>query len=151
MAGIRVSVTIDAPPARVWDAVADISTHVRWMADAASIEFTSTATSGVGTTFDCLTRVGPIRLLDRMEVTRWEEGRAMGVSHFGVVQGTGVFTLSAAGTAGDRTAFGWQEQLRFPWWLGGPVGALVARPVLTRIWRGNLRRLKALVESGDLP
>lgn len=146
MPGIRVSTVIDAPPARVWDAVADISTHVRWMADAASITFTSPRTSGVGTTFDCLTKVGPISLVDSMEITRWDERRAMGVTHVGVVTGTGEFTLRSC-LDSRRTEFGWTERLRFPWWLGGPVGALVATPVLHRIWKGNLNRLRELVES----
>ena len=151
MAGIRVSTEIDAPPRRVWDAVADISTHVRWMADAESITFTSPATSGPGTTFDCVTKVGPISLVDSMEITRWDEGRAMGVRHAGVVTGIGEFTLGASGPGGTRTTFGWAERLRFPWWLGGPLGALVATPVLRAIWKGNLRRLRGLVEAGDLP
>jgi hypothetical protein len=41
----------------------------------------------------------------------------------------------------------WDERLRFPWWLGGPVAGLVAAPVLRRVWRGNLRRLGSLVQN----
>ena len=41
------------------------------------------------------------------------------------------------------TRFVWRERLRFPWWLGGPLGAFVARPVLRRVWRRNLRNLAA--------
>ena len=147
MPGIQVSTVIDVPPVQVWNAVADISTHVRWMADAESITFTSPRTSGVGTTFDCATRVGPISLVDSMAITRWDEPCAMGVTHVGVVTGTGEFTLRSSGPGGRRTEFAWAERLRFPWWLGGPVGALMAKPVLQRIWRGNLNRLRQLVES----
>lgn len=136
---LRVSTVIDAPPQRVWDEVRDIRSHVRWMADAESIELTS------ATTFDCLTKVGPFRLRDRMEIVAWDEGRSMGVRHVGLVRGEGRFTLRR--TWRGRTRFTWDERLRFPWWIGGPLGGLVAWPVLRAIWRGNLRRLRALVED----
>ena len=71
-----------------------IERHVDWMADAESITFTSTTQRGVGTRFDCLTRVGPFRTTDRMTVTEWEPGRAMGIEHRGVVTGRGRFTLA---------------------------------------------------------
>ena len=151
MSRIKVSRTIDAPPDRVWAAVEDISTQVRWMGDAESIKFTSEQTRGRGTTFDCLTRVGPFALVDSMEITRWDEGRAMGVIHTGLVTGVGEFRLKARGRKSARTRFSWNERLRFPWWMGGPLGALAAKPVMTLIWRRSLRRLADLVESGSLP
>lgn len=146
---IKVTITIDASPSAVWDAVGDISSHVEWMADATAIRFPSRQTSGVGTTFDCDTSVGPFRLTDRMEVTEWKPGRAMGVRHRGLVGGTGRFTLKAI--RGGRTRFAWEERLHFPLWCGGPVGALLARPVLTRIWRSNLAGLKSRVERDGPP
>jgi len=139
--GIKVSTLIDASPRLVWDRVRDISTHVDWMADAEAIRFTSRSRRGVGTTFECDTRVGPITLTDLMEVTSWVERREMGVRHTGVVTGVGRFTLRRARRG--RTRFTWEERLTFPWWLGGPVGGLVGGPVLKHIWKGNLRRLKA--------
>lgn len=120
----------------MWDAVRDIESHVRWMDDARSITFTSP------TTFDCLTVVGPFRTVDRMEIVSWDEGRTMGIRHSGLVRGEGRFELTAEG-AGTR--FAWDERLRFPWWMGGPLGAAVAKPVLRRIWRRNLANLRALV------
>jgi len=146
MSRIRVSTIIDAPPAVVWDEVRHVARHVDWMADAAEIRFTSDSRTGVGTTFDCVTKVGPIRLTDRMEITDWRAGKLMGVRHVGVVTGTGRFTITKA--RGGRTRFSWDERLRFPWWLGGPVGAVAGKPILRRIWKGNLRSLKTIVESG---
>lgn len=141
MPRIRVTTTIDAPPAEVWAQVREIASHVGWMADAEAIRFTSRRRSGVGTTFECDTRVGPLTLTDVMEVTSWVEGREMGVRHVGVVTGTGRFTLR--GARRGRTRFAWEEQLVFPWWLGGPVGGVVGARILKRIWKGNLRRLRA--------
>jgi uncharacterized protein YndB with AHSA1/START domain len=146
MAKVQVSVLIDAPRSVVWEAVEDIGGHVRWMADAQEIRFTSARRTGAGTTFECDTKVGPFRLVDRMEVVEWSPGKAMGVTHTGLVTGTGRFTLRPA-RRGRRTRFAWQERLHFPWWLGGPVGALAAKPVLTAIWRRSLRNLKRLVED----
>ncbi|MFZ9445133.1 MAG: SRPBCC family protein [Ilumatobacteraceae bacterium] len=146
MPGIRVSVDIDAPVQTVWDVVEPVERHVDWMADAVAIRFVGTQTRGVGTEFFCDTKVGPIKLVDRMTITAWEPGRVMGVTHTGVVTGTGEFTLEPNGSGGTR--FTWTERLVFPWWLGGPLGALVGGQVVMKaIWRRNLRVLKKLVES----
>jgi hypothetical protein len=142
---IRVGITIDASPDTVWRTVEPIERHVEWMTDAESIRFTSSRTRGAGTTFDCITRVGPIRLTDRMTVTEWEPARAMGIEHHGMVTGRGRFTLRRRPKG--RTRFTWDERLTFPLWMGGPVGAIAAKPVLRAIWRRNLRRLKAIVEA----
>jgi carbon monoxide dehydrogenase subunit G len=147
MGRIRTDIAIDAPPAAVWARLADIADHVSWMADAAAIRFTGERRSGVGTAFECDTRVGPWRTTDVMEVTEWREGEALGVRHTGVVTGTGHFLVAPepAGDGAASTRLTWDEDLAFPWWLGGAVGAFVARPVLRAVWRGNLRRFAARV------
>lgn len=146
MPGITVSTLIDAPVQRVWEIVEPIERHVDWMADAVAIRFVNEQTRGTGTRFLCDTKIGPFTLVDEMTITSWEPNRAMGVTHTGVVTGTGEFTLAPEGE--DRTRFTWTEALRFPWWLGGPLGALVGgQIVLKLVWRRNLKRLKKLVES----
>lgn len=145
MSRITVSTDIDAPPEVVWAAVEDIGSHVSWMEDAVAITFTSERTSGVGTEFDCDTKVGPFRLTDHMLITEWVPGRAMGVRHVGLVTGTGVFRLEPLD--GDRTRFVWSEELVFPWWMGGALGSVAAKPVFGHIWRTNLRNLRELVDA----
>lgn len=145
MTAIRVAVTIDAPPREVWRSIEDIASHVEWMADAEAIRFTSARRRGVGTTFECDTRLGPFRLVDRMEVTEWRPRRAMGVAHVGVVTGQGCFRLRPI--PGGRTRFVWREELVFPWWLGGPIGAVVGGELLRLVWKRNLHRLKRLIEA----
>ncbi len=106
--------------------------------------------SGVGTRFECDTKVGPIRLTDVMEITEWEDSEAMGVRHLGAVSGSGRFTLTDA--AGPATLISWEEQLSFPWWLGSTAGARLAQPVFTALWRGNLRRLgRRVTAAGPHP
>jgi hypothetical protein len=140
MARIRVSTVLDATPATVWADVEDLGTHVEWMEDAVAIRFLTDRRRGVGTRFECDTKVGPFGLTDVMEVTRWAPRKAMGIRHVGVVTGTGEFRLKRL--RGGRTRFTWTEQLRFPWWMGGPVGAtLGGKPVLSIVWRRNLRNL----------
>ena len=145
---IRVRVTIDAPVARVWAAVERIETHVEWMTDAESIEFTTARTSGEGAAFVCVTKIGPFRTRDFMTVTEWSPRRAIGIEHRGIVRGKGRFTLRRA--RGKRTKFSWEERLVFPWRIGGPVIAFAAKPIFRAIWKRNLRRLKASIESGGL-
>jgi hypothetical protein len=117
------------------------------MHDAAAIRFTSSKRRGVGTAFDCDTRVGPIRLTDRMEITEWEPARVMGIRHVGIVTGTGRFTMRPRRFRGGGTKFVWDERLVFPWWLGGSIGSAVGAQVLRLIWRRNLRNLKRRVEA----
>lgn len=140
MARLRVSTRLDAPPEQVWADLSDIASHVEWMPDAAAITFTSDLREGVGTTFDCLTRVGPFRLTDRMEITSWRPGEAMGVRHVGLVTGEGEFRLRPG--RGGRTRFSWHERLTFPWWMGGRLGGLAATPVLWLVWRRGMRNLR---------
>jgi hypothetical protein len=101
-----VSIIIDRPPSVVWRSVEDIASHVEWMADAEAIRFTSASTRGVGTTFDCDTKIGPFRLTDRMEITEWVPAATMGVSHVGIVTGSGRFELREVGKG--RTEFIWE-------------------------------------------
>ena len=145
MASVTVSVEIDRTPAEVWGDVRDIASHVDWMADATEIRFTSDRREGIGTTFECDTKIGPLTTVDVMEITAWDEARRMGVRHKGVVTGVGEFTIEEL--PNNRTEFRWAEDLTFPWWLGGPIGEFFGRPVLAAIWRRNLRRLKRRLES----
>lgn len=148
MAAITVETELDAPPEVVWADVRVLSSHVEWMHDAESIWFTSDAKEGVGTTFECETKVGPIQLTDVMEITAWIEAETIGVKHSGVVTGEGAFTLSPL--AGGRTLFRWEEELSFPWWLGGPVGEPIGSIVLKLIWKRNLQALSKRFKNGEV-
>ncbi|MFT7474973.1 MAG: hypothetical protein ACI81L_001905, partial [Verrucomicrobiales bacterium] len=148
MVAITVETELDAPPGVVWSDLRNIASHAQWMHDAESIWFTSRSREGVGTTFDCETKVGPIRLTDAMEITAWVEAETMGVRHTGVVAGEGAFTMSAL--PGDRTLFKWAEELSFPWWLGGPVGEPIGSIVLKLIWKRNLQNLTKRFRNGEV-
>jgi hypothetical protein len=92
------------------------------------------------------TRVGPFRTTDLMTVVEWEEGSLIAVEHEGAVSGQGRFEIRPLGPGTELT---WSETLTFPWWLGGSLGAWIARPILRGIWRGNLERLRRRLEVSD--
>jgi Polyketide cyclase / dehydrase and lipid transport len=142
---IRLCTTIGVPPDDVWATMEDIGTHTEWMADAVAITFRTEQRRGVGTEFECLTRIGPFTTTDVMRVTEWEPGAAMGIEHRDVVTGRGRFSL-AARPAG-LTELCWDEELRYPLWMGGPLGERLSKPVFTRIWQGNLDRLRERAEQ----
>jgi len=149
MARIAVSRAMDAPGDRVWAAMADLGSHVEWMKDARSIVFTTDQRQGVGTRMRVETRVGPLRTLDVMEVVGWEEGKSIEVAHSGLVKGRGTLAVTSLD---QQTLVTWEEDLKFPWWLGGGLTAWLARPVLAAVWRGNLKRLeRSVTPRGDDP
>jgi hypothetical protein len=147
MVTVRVSLEVLAQREQVWEELARIEDHVEWMLDATAIRFRTDEHRGIGTTFECDTRFGPLRLTDVMEITEWEPGHRIGVRHQGVVTGSGHFTLSDAPGA---TRIEWEERLEFPWFLGATVGAHVAKPLFTGVWKGNLRRLSRRVRSAAI-
>lgn len=141
MASIETSITIRASVTVVWDDIAHLASHVEWMADAERIDFETESQSGVGTRMKVLTKVGPLSTTDVMEFTAWEPPTRMAIRHDGLVSGTGEFVLTPAGDT--ATLFTWREELEFPIWFAGPIGAFFAKPILQAIWRRNLKRLAA--------
>mgnify|MGYP001813009881 CR=1 FL=1 len=90
---MRVTVDIPASPDEVWADIADLASHVEWMADAERIDFLSEQHSGVGTRMEVLTKVGPLSTTDVMEFTAWEPPHRMAIRHEGLVSGEGEFLL----------------------------------------------------------
>ncbi len=143
MKPIELVARFAAPSERVWAELADLRSHSEWMSDAGAIEFVGSQTQGSGTVMRVPTRIGPLRTTDLMTVVEWDEGRMIAVEHVGAVSGVGRFEIAPIG---DGTEMRWSETLRFPWWLGGGIGAFVARPILRAIWRRNLDRLRRRIE-----
>lgn len=144
MARVRVSRVIDAPASEVWAFVADIGGHAGWQIDVRSIEFTSVRHRGVGTTYLCDTRLGPIRMGIPMTVTEWSEGKAVAVSYEGSLSGGGRITVKRRRR--NRTKVTWAARVRLPWWLGGPIGALGSAQLLRIVWTANLKHLASAVQ-----
>jgi uncharacterized protein YndB with AHSA1/START domain len=137
---VRVSVDIDAPPEEVWRRASDLASHAEWMADALAVTFLGEQRRGVGTRLAVKTRFGPFRTSDLLEVTTWEPSKRIAVAHRGMVKGEGQLVIEPLGEGHAR--FSWEERLRFPWFLGGPLGAWLVRPFLRRVMQGNLERFR---------
>lgn len=137
---VALSIEIPATPDEVWADLADVASHVEWMADAVAIEFLSSRRTGRGTRARVMTRFGPIRTADIMEFTAWDAPRRMAVEHQGIFGGTGELILEPIGH--EATILRWAEQITFPWYLMGSVGARLAQPIFRVVWRRSLRRLR---------
>ncbi len=135
-----VAVDIPAPIGRVWEQAEVIEDHVDWMADAHRLEFLTEQRRGEGVRIEVETRIGPLRTTDRMRFVTWEPPHRMGVEHQGLFEGSGEFVFEETGPATTRMT--WRERIEFPWFLGGPLGAWAAKPVLGWVWRRNLRRFR---------
>lgn len=141
---MQLQIGIAAPIEQVWARLSDLATHPEWMSDAVSLEFLTEQRRGVGTRIKVMTRIGPLRAVDLITVTDWSENQLLGAAHVGSITGSGRFEL---GSEGEMSTVTWSEDLRFPWWMGGRRGYWLGRPLLRRIWAGNLRRFKRLVED----
>ncbi len=137
-------ISIDAAPETLWGHLVDFESHSEWMSDAVSVEYVDEQRSGPGTRLRVPTRIGPFLTTDLMTVTRWEENRVLEAHHEGAVTGIGRFEIIPSG---EGSTLIWGEELNFPWWLGGPIGHAVAKPIFRRVWRKNLQRLKERVEA----
>ena len=142
---IKVSTIINKPLEVVWDEVKIMKNHVNWMQDAAKIDFLSVNESGIDTKMKVLTKVGPFSLNDIITVIKWEEMNSIGVVHEGIVTGEGTFYLSENGE--NSTKFEWIEELKAPYYLGGPIAEFFGGFVLKFIWKKNLMNLKNILEK----
>jgi hypothetical protein len=141
---IEISTVINKPINVVWDEVKIMENHVNWMEDAVKIDILSENNSGLNTKMNVLTKVGPITLNDIITVTEWKEKESIGVIHEGIVTGEGVFYLTSLDES--KTKFQWVEILKFPFYLGGPLGEIFGGLILKLIWKKNLKNLKEIIE-----
>ena len=109
-----------------------------------SIEFPTGQTAGLGTQMVVVSRLGPLRARDILLVSAWEEPARLAVEHRGRIKGWGEFRLEEGHGA---TMVTWNEKLEFPWFLGGALTSVAARPFLVRVFRRNLASLRKEILS----
>jgi uncharacterized protein YndB with AHSA1/START domain len=142
-------IAIAAPPEVVWQAVADWERQSEWVAlTTVTVEpgGPENRGRGVGERLTAVTRLGPIGVTDRMQVTRWEPPRRVDVVHLGrVVRGTGTFLVEPAP---GGAWFTWAEELDVPFGWLGRAGAWLLRPAGQLLLRRSLRTLAHRLEAG---
>jgi uncharacterized protein YndB with AHSA1/START domain len=138
------TITVDAPPARVWDVLGDASCYPRWVVGAKDFRGADRGFPAVGSRFHHSVGFGPITLDDHTEVLDvnppWRielraRARPLGTARVVVL----------VQPQGDDSSY--VTLIEDP---GDPMSRLVHNPVLDALLRGRnveaLRRLKALVE-----
>ena len=107
-----MSLVIDAPIQKVWDALADWESQSEWMLQT-TVEVTSEIRSGVGTSIAAFTGIGKFGVMDYMTVTAWNPPTVCDVVHTGkMIKGTGRFELTAI--TPNTTRFDWSEEVLAP-------------------------------------
>jgi uncharacterized membrane protein len=140
-----LEITINKNIEVVWDYIKDISSHTQWMQDAKSIELLFGSANTIGANYLCITKVAGIKTDDIFKIIKYEKPNLIEISHTGVVNGSGFFRLVKIDET--TTKFTWEENLRFPWYMGSIVGKKFGMLLLHKIWKKNLLRLKEQVEN----
>lgn len=148
MTVVEESVSIAAPPERVFEYVADFTNLPSYNSEVIRARRLSPGREALGATFAVTVRAGPIRFGTRLEITaterpRFFQNRAVAGRLF-VADEDRFFSPEGGGT---RVTF--RVRYRAPL---GPVGALLDRAVLRRFsraqLRGELAGLKRVLERG---
>jgi hypothetical protein len=140
-------VTVDAPPERVFAALADWRAQGQWMLG--TKVWSDGPAQGVGGQLSAFTGVGRVGFLDTMEIVEWAPPHHVRVRHTGdVVRGDGVFEVLALSEG--RSRFVWREELELPLGAVGRAGYALVRPVFAAGVDRSLRRFAELVARGDL-
>jgi len=109
---IAMSLVIDVPIQKVWDALADWESQGEWMLQT-TVEVTSEIREGVGTSIAAFTGIGKLGIMDHMTVTAWKPPTVCDVVHTGkIIKGTGRFELTEL--SAQSTRFDWSEEVLAP-------------------------------------
>ena len=109
----RARVTIEASVSQVWRELVNWESQGNWMALTKVTSSDKGADdSGIGTTIEAFTGVGPFGVLDKMKVTEWQPPTFCRVDHYGkIIKGIGEFELIEVG---GKTRFDWFEKIEAP-------------------------------------
>ena len=141
---LPVPVDVAAPAATVWTYVTDWERQGEWMLGT-RVRVTGGDGRGVGTTLRAVTGVGPLGVVDTMEVTEFvapsdgAPGRAA-VRHTGkVIRGEGYFEVVPLGP--DRCRFTFTELVDLPLGPLGRIGWRLGSPLVRAGFAASLRRM----------
>ena len=148
MEHIELTVAVNAPAQKVWDAITNWEAQSQWMLGTKVWPVDGDGT-GVGGKIEAFTGIWRIGFLDTMEITIWEAPARCEVLHTGrVVRGTGTFEVISISPTSSN--FVWSEDLDLPLGILGKVGFTLLRPGFVFGVRKSLEKFARLVEQGAL-
>jgi uncharacterized protein YndB with AHSA1/START domain len=140
---VLTSIDIRRPPEAVWPYLVAWEELPRWMEEIRDVRVLGALREGVGVEAEARVRIGGITTRDRIRVTRWDPPAILELEHLGWVEGTGYMELSPT-EEGSRLF--WREELRAPWSVLGRLGMGLYRPMMRRVFRRDLERLRDIAE-----
>ena len=148
MEHIELTVAVNAPAQKVWDAITNWEAQSQWMLGTKVWPVDGDGT-GVGGKIEAFTGIWRIGFLDTMEITIWEAPTRCDVLHTGrVVRGTGTFEVISVSPTSSN--FVWSEDLDLPLGILGKVGFTLLRPGFVFGVRKSLEKFARLVVQGAL-
>ena len=142
---IEVAQTVPGPPSVVWELITDWEHQGDWMLEARDFKVISEQREGVGVEAEASISIGGITTRDIVTVVGWEPNRRLAIEHKGWVSGIGEIHLTPLGN--DRTHIFWREELQPPVGFLGAMGLTAFKPLMTRIFRRDLKVLSGLVRA----
>ena len=142
---IEVAQTVPGPPPVVWELLTDWEHQGDWMLEARDFKVISEQREGVGVEAEASISIGGITTRDIVTVVGWEPNRRLAIEHKGWVSGIGEIHLTPLGN--DRTHIFWREELQPPVGFLGAMGLTAFKPLMTRIFRRDLKVLSGLVRA----
>jgi uncharacterized membrane protein len=139
---IAHTIEIARPAAVVWRYLVDWERLDRWMTEASDFRVLGQR-EGVGVEAEATIRIAGISTRDRIRVVGWEPPWVLEMEHLGWVRGRGYMELTPT-EAG--TELFWREELAPPWGPLGRLGMRLLKPAMSRVFWGDLQRLRTLVE-----
>lgn len=147
MEHLVVEMDMPAPADAVWRKLTDWAGQSEWIL-LTTVRPVGPQRRGAGDRIEAFTGIGPVGFLDRMVVTRWEDGRFVTVDHVGrVVRGSGEFRVDPV--TGTTSRLIWREDLDVP---GGRLGSAAWRliePVNRWAVAFSLRRMAGGLAPAD--
>jgi uncharacterized protein YndB with AHSA1/START domain len=138
------TITVDAPPERVWEVLSDPACYPRWVVGAKEFRGADEGFPAVGTKFHHSVGLGPVTLEDHTEVTDLNPPWRIELKAKGRPLGTARVVLLVQPFGENGTYVSMIEE------GGDPLTRFVFNPLLhVAVWGRNvesLRRLKAIVE-----
>ncbi|MEO6714974.1 MAG: SRPBCC family protein [Mycobacteriales bacterium] len=134
MPELTMTVDIDAPRDRVWNALVDWDRQGEWM-----LLTEVRGGHGAGEKLEAYTGKRPLGFLDTMTITDWQPLRRAEVLHTGrLVRGSAAFELEEL--PDGRTRFIWSEWLILPLGIVGELGFRIVRPLFVAGIAYSLRK-----------